>query len=444
VYSHDTAYEFRQDSNLFYLTGIEQDETILVLMPGNETRKEILFVKKKDPMREHWEGHILSKRGATEQSGIKNVYLVDRFEEFASSVLSGLPFDVPRYRASTEYHTFFDALENGKARLALVLNEQAELSGKLSQPLEFARQVKERFLGVSVQNATPIVHELRQVKTPYEQEILERSGDIASEGHLAGMRVARPGAYEYEVEAAIEATYLRMGAYGSSYPAIVASGPNATILHYSSSRRRIEPGDLLLVDSAANYQYHTVDITRTYPVAGTYTPLQKDIYRIVLAAQDAGTKAAVAGSTLDEIHLKTVEVVKEGLLKLGLITDTSGDQYRTWYTHGACHWIGMDVHDVGDRERPLEAGMAFVIEPGIYIRDGALNHLPKDSEDSKQREFVKKVRPAYEKYKNIGVRIEDSFLLTESGLKRLSTKVPRTIEEVESFLSSASVTNGAR
>ncbi|MFQ5791974.1 MAG: M24 family metallopeptidase, partial [Acidobacteriota bacterium] len=292
-----------------------------------------------------------------------------------------------------------------------------------------------------VEDATKILSSLRQVKTSYEQKILERSAAIASEGHLAGMRAALPGAYEYQVEAAIESSYKRQGAQGPSYPSIVASGPNATILHYSASTRKMEPGDLLLVDSAAHFQYQTVDITRTYPVEGSFNPLQKDIYQIVLAAQAAGEEVAQAGSTLDDIHFRTVEVVKQGLLKLGLITDSGGDQYRTWYTHGACHWIGMDVHDVGDRNRPLQPGMAFVIEPGIYVREGALENLPSTSENAA---FIRSVRRAFEKYKNIGVRIEDSYLLTDAGLKRLSAPVPRTIDEVERFMSSRRVTRGDR
>ncbi len=440
-YSNDVEYEFRQDSDLYYLTAMEQDETILVLMPGNETRKEILFIKEKDPVREHWEGHIMSQNDATVHTGIESVYLVDRFDSFVSTMLTGRPFDVPRYRASTEYSAFFEALADNRARMALVLTQLPELEGELSYPLRFARQIRERYFGLEVQNAADIIHKLRQIKTPYEAGLLRQSGLVASKGHLAGMRAARSAQYEYEIEAAMEATYMRLGAHGSSYPAIVASGPNATILHYSTSRRKIEPEDLLLVDSAANYQYQTVDITRTYPVSGTFNPLQKDIYRIVLAAQDAGIEAAVAGSTLNDVHLATVEVVKQGLLNLGLITDTSGDQYRTWYTHGACHWIGMDVHDVGERDRSLEPGMAFVIEPGIYIREGALVHLADDSDNAT---FVEKVRPTYEKYKNIGVRIEDSFLLTESGLERLSGTVPRTIDAIERYMSSGSTTSGSQ
>jgi Xaa-Pro aminopeptidase len=272
---------------------------------------------------------------------------------------------------------------------------------------------------------------LRQVKTAYEQRVLTRSVEISSEAQRAGMRAARPGAYEYEVESAIEAVYLRNGAMTPGYPSIVGSGPNATILHYSQSSRRMEAGDLLLVDAAGSYQYMTGDITRTYPVSGAFGPVQKEIYALVFEAQEAAMKAARAGNKTRDIEAASEQVIKAGLLKLGLITDASGDQFRTWYTHGICHFIGMDVHDVGDYERSLEPGMAFVIEPGLYIREAALDALEPTPQN---REFIEKVRPAVQKYKDIGIRIEDSFLLTNDGLKRLSATVPRTIEEIESFM----------
>jgi Xaa-Pro aminopeptidase len=435
IYSRDVDYEYRQDSNFYYLTGIDQEETILVLMPGNATRKEILFIKPRDPVREHWQGRLLSKEEATAQSGIGHVYLGGEFESFVSEIFAQRSYGVDRYAASSEFKTFFNALGSGKARLALVLDPRPQLSRRLSPNLEFANQLKERFVGFSVQDATGLFRDLRGIKTPYEQKILERSVAISCDAHIAGMKAARPGGYEYEVEAAIEHVYKSKGALGWGYPSIVASGPNATILHYNKSTRKMEGNDLLLVDAAASYEYLTGDITRTYPVGGAFTPTQKEIYRVVLSAQEEGIKLARAGKKLTEIHQKTVEVIKEGLLRLGLITDASSDQYRTWYTHGACHYIGMDVHDVGDNDWPLQPGMAFVIEPGIYVREGALENLPKTPANAA---FIEKVRPAFEKYKNIGVRIEDSFLLTESGLKNLSARVPKTIEEVEKAVGASS------
>jgi Xaa-Pro aminopeptidase len=429
VYSHDVDYEFRQDSNLYYLTGIDQPETILVLMPGNERRREILFISPRDPVREHWEGHILSAAEATEQSGVTTVYTTGEFEPFIKAVLGGSSYGTGPM--SGEYARFTRAIHNSAARLAVMLTPKPGLSDELPATYRFVRQVQERFPGVTATDVFPILRDLRQVKTAYERKLLQESATVSGDAHMAGMKAARPGVYEYEVEAAIEYVYKKNGAFDWGYPSIVGSGPNATVLHYNASRRRMEDGDLLLVDAAANYKYTTVDITRTYPVNGRFTAEQRELYTLVLAAQEEGMKAAVAGARVSEVHQKTVDVIKAGLHRLGLITDTSGDQYRIWYTHGSVHWIGLDVHDVGDGTRPLEPGMSFVIEPGVYIRESALDYLPKTSENAT---FAEKVRSAVRKYKDIGIRVEDSFLLTETGLHRLSAKVPRTIDEIERFM----------
>ena len=429
VYSHDVDYEFRQDSNLYYLTGIDQPETILVLIPGNERRREILFISRRDPVREHWEGHMLSPAEATEQSGIATVYTTSEFEPFMNAVLGGSPYGAGA--GSQEFARFTRAVQAGSARLALMLTPKPGLSGDLPPTYRFLRQVQERFPGIAAVDVFPILRDLRQVKTLYEQKLLQESGEVSSEAHIAGMKAARPGMYEYEVEAVIEYVYKKNGAFDWSYPSIVGSGPNATILHYNASKRRMEDGDLLLVDAAAHYKYMTIDITRTYPINGRFTPEQRELYEIVLAAQEEGMKVARAGARVAEIHQKTVDVIKAGLLRLGLITDASGDQYRLWYTHGSVHWIGLDVHDVGDSSRPLAPGMSFVIEPGVYIRESALEHLPKTPENAA---FIEKVRPIVRKYDNLGIRVEDSFLLTDTGLHRLSAKVPRTIVEIETFM----------
>lgn len=427
VYSNDVNYEYRQDSNLLYLTGIDQEETILVLMPGNETRKEILFVREADARREHWNGHSLTPAEATAASGIETVKTLDQFEPFIAEMfgkraMSGSP---------TEYGRFFRALTEGHAKLSILLEAPADLSTPPSQTAQFASRLRERFFGFNVEDASPILAELRQIKTPYEQNVLRRSVEISSDAHKAGMRAARAGKYEYEVEAAIEEVYLRNGAMSWGYPSIVGSGPNATILHYQKSSRKMEPGDLLLVDAAANYQGLTGDITRTYPIDGKFSRQQRDIYEIVYAAQQAGEKAARIGGQPRDIQAACDEVLRAGLVRLGLVTDATGMQFKTWATHGVTHWIGMDVHDVGAPRKPLDAGMAFTIEPGIYIREAALDNLAKTPENAA---FIEKVRPLVAKYKNIGVRIEDSYLLTKDGLERLSKSVPRTVDEIETFL----------
>jgi len=428
VYSTDVDYEYRQDSNLYYLTGVTQEDTILVLMPGNTSLREVLFVKDRNPVAEHWTGRLLAADDAKARTAVDLVLPTSRFEPFITAILSGRGADgINRQQAAR----FFEALDAGRARVALVLPPGRKLDDPLTPPLEFARQIRERFFGFQITDAWALLAELRTIKTAHERDVLIKDLEISSDAQMAGMRAAHPGAYEYEVKAAIEAVFRSRGSVSWSYPSIVGSGPNATILHYPQGERQMQSGDLLLVDAAANYQYMSGDITRTYPVSGTFSPLHKDVYQIVLQAQEEGIAVARSGGSLQAVHDKTVEVIKAGLLKLGLITDTKGDQYRMWYTHGAGHYIGIDVHDVGDRNRPLVPGMAFTIEPGIYIRQAVLDALPPTPENAA---LIEKIQPAVKKYLDIGVRVEDSFLVEESGLRRLSASVPRTIDEIEAFM----------
>lgn len=431
VYSRDVEYEYRQDSNLLYLTGVNQPETTLVLMPGNKTKKAILFVRDPDPRWEHRNGHRLTKDEARAQSGIETVMLASELDGFLAQ-LANRQSTGPRWAEYTgEHDAFFEALGAGRARLALVLGPRPGPNAPLTPALELAEKLRLRFVGALVTDATTIVHSLRQVKTPYERRVLQASTDISSEAHRAAMRAAKPGKYEYEIEAALEEVYQRRGAWSWGYPSIVGSGPNATILHYNESRRQARDGELVLVDAAANYQGYTADITRAWPVNGRYSREQAELYRLVLAAQEAGMQAARAGNRTRDVENAAAEVAKAGLLKLGLITDAKGDQFRTWYTHGVCHFIGMDVHDEGDYERPIEPGFTFVIEPGLYIREQALDQLPDTPE---MKAFAEKVRPVVRKYKDIGVRVEDSFLVSETGLVRLSKDTPRSVEEIEAWM----------
>ncbi len=429
-YSLDIDYEYRQDSNLYYLTGLTQEQTILVVMPGNASRREILFLEERNPAREHWTGRLLSTDDAKARTGIETVLDAGQFESFVAAMLERRPYGPIDEKEAAR---FFASIDAGRGRVHVALERNRSLDDPLTPALEFAKRIRDRFFGFQLVDATPVLTDLRVVKTPYERTVLAKDLDISSAAQMAGMRAAHPGAREYEVKAAIEAAFRARGALSWSYPSIVASGPNATILHYPGGDREMKAGDLLLVDAAANYDYMSGDITRTYPVGGLFSPLQKDIFDIVLAAQDAGAAAAKPGATITDVHKSTVEVIKAGLLKLGLITDTTGDQYRMWYTHGASHYIGIDVHDVGDRNRPLEPGMAFTIEPGLYIRQSALDALPRTPANDA---LIRAVQPAVTKYADIGVRIEDSFLLDDGGLQRLSGSVPRTIPEIEAFLKS--------
>ncbi len=431
VYSLDVDYEYRQDSDLLYLTGVDQEGTTLVLLPGNKAKKSILFVRDPDARREHREGHLLTKQEALEASGVDEVRLASELDGFLASLINRqAPFE-RRTEHSGEYDAFFDALKAGKARLALVFGRRPGPKEDLPPAYEFAERMRQRVPGLSVTDATDTVWGLRHVKTAWERAALQRSTEVSADAHRAAMRATKPDRFEYEVEAALEKVYLERGAPSWGYPSIVGSGPNATILHYSRSSRRMKAGELLLIDAAAFYEGMTADITRTWPVSGKYSKEQADLWRLVLAAQEAGMKAAVVGNRTSDVEKAAEQVVKAGLLELGLVTDAASAQFRTWYTHGICHWIGLDVHDVGDYRRPLEPGMAFVIEPGIYIREQALDALEDTPEN---RAFKEKVRPVVARYKDIGVRVEDSFLLSETGLVRLSARVPRTLEEIEAFM----------
>ena len=428
-YSLDIDYEYRQDSNLYYLTGITQAGTILVLMPGNTSHREILFVKDRDPVQEHWRGHTLSPDEARARSGVASVVTASQFEPFVDAML-GRQGSGPV--SASDAARFFDALSARRAQLAIVSENGRGTADAPSPPARFAGTMRERFGNFETTDATAIFDDLRTVKTPYERAVLVKSLEISSDAQMAGMRAARPGAYEYEVKAVIEAVHRGRGAVSWSYPSIVGSGPNATILHYPDDDRQMHAGELLLVDAACNYGYMSGDITRTYPVDGTFSPAQKDVYRIVLQAQEEAIKtAATPGATLQNVHAKTVDVIKAGLLKLGLITDPSGDQYKIWFTHGASHYIGIDVHDVGNRMRAIQPGMAFTIEPGLYVRQSALDALPRTPENLA---FIEQIQPALRTYADIGVRVEDSFLVEEGGLRNLSAAVPKTIDDIEAFM----------
>jgi Xaa-Pro aminopeptidase len=430
VYSRDVDYEYRQDSNLYYLTGIDQEDTALVLLPGAGAASEVLFLLPRDPAREHRAGRRLSREEARSRSGVATVYDSGELEPFVRAVLDRRAYP-PRSYGSPVADAYARALAEGRARVALDLDRTPALGAPLPPAHDLARKLRDAAPQLQVVDAGPVLAGLRQVKTPYERAVLTRSVEISSRAMRAAMKAAKPGAYEYTVRGALEHEWSTGGALGWGYPPIVASGPNATILHHPTYSRRLEPGDLLLIDAAANYEYLTGDITRTFPVGGTFTPDQRTIYDLVFAAQEAGIQAARAGVRPRDVHDATVVVIKEGLLKLGLITDAAGDQYRRWYTHGSVHFIGMDVHDVGDYERPLEAGSAFVIEPGVYIRQETLDALPDNPEN---RAFIEKVQPAVKRFKDIGVRIEDSFLITEQGLQNLSGSVPRKPQDVEAHL----------
>jgi Xaa-Pro aminopeptidase len=447
VYSNDVDYEYRQDSNLLYLTGIDQPETILVLVPGAKTSREVIFSSESDVTREHWNGHTLTPPEVTATSGVATVLPLSKFQSFIEALVGGSADRQTPDQPTGDFAAFHEAVKAGKARIA-ILERLPGPGGRGAAPAApppapapgsraaWVAELQSKFPGISVMGALPVVTTQRQVKTAYEQQVLRRSVEISAEAHIEGMKAARPGRWEYEVEAAIEFWYMKNGAMSWGYPSIVGSGPNATTLHYGKSTRQMQDGDLLLVDAAANFQGLTGDITRTYPINGKFTKEQREIYELVLKAQDAGIAAAQPGAPTSAITQACRAVFAEGLQQLGLITDPS--QVSAWFTHGPVHGIGLDVHDpLGPT---LVPGSAFVIEPGLYFPEYNLENLTRSGgrrggaplpPPQDPGAILALVRPVFEKYKNIGVRIEDSFLMTEQGLVTLSAKAPRQVADIE-------------
>ncbi|HEY0405852.1 MAG TPA: Xaa-Pro aminopeptidase [Pyrinomonadaceae bacterium] len=338
--------------------------------------------------------------------------------------------------AATGFEALFSAMASNEARLYLLLPSRETDSREYKQEQNFASQSARVATGFNVTTAAPIFAEMRLRKSPMELKILQHAIDITTEAFGRSMAVAARSQWEYEVEAEVEYTFKRRNADQWGYPSIVGCGPNATTLHYVESQGRILPGKLLLMDVGAEYGHYTADVTRTFPVNGKFTPEQAEVYNIVYNAQEAAARATKPGAVFpNDIHGAALEVVKDGLLRLGLITDRNSDQYRIWFMHGTSHWLGMNVHDVGGRGVKLEPGMVFTNEPGIYIREDALDYLPKTPENEK---FIAAIRPAFEKYKNIGVRIEDDMLVTDTGARWLTEALPRSISDIESMMARAS------
>ena len=425
-YSGDVAYEYRQENNLFYLTGIRHPDTTLVLMPQNSSRREILFLPDRDPRRELWDGKMASPEDVLDISGIQTVWSSSEFDSFLNSVLYGRPYR----NQSSQFDDFFADLQKGVADVYLFMEPKPGLTGEVGEEFRFANRLRERFTGIQIRDASQIFQQLRVIKSPYEVKQLQEAIDITIEAQLEVMKILHPGLWEYEVEALIEYVFKKRNSFDWAFPSIVASGPNATTLHYQGSQRQIQDGELLLMDIGAEYNYYAADISRSIPVNGKFTPEQAAIYQLVLNAQKESIASIKPGVTILTVHQKATEVLKEGLLRLGLITDPSTNQYRVFFPHGVGHFIGLAVHDVrsGDHLRP---NMVLTIEPGIYVREDSEERLVAQGVSEKE---LDKIRRALRKFMNIGVRIEDDVLVTIDGYQVLSKALPREISEIERLM----------
>ena len=398
---------YRQDSDFWYLTGISEPDTVAVFAPGAPSdRRFLLFVRPRDFAKEQWTGWRSGLDGAKKECGADAAFPID-------DLWKELP------KVWNDARSLFFGEGGDAAFREKLLSMWRARESQSSRPLPEA-------------GAGPILHSMRLVKDAAEQALMRRAAELSAEAHRAAMRRTRPGAYEYSLRSAIAETCESGGAARMAYPSIVASGPNAVILHYEQDDRPMSAGEMIVNDSACEFSMYAADVTRSYPVSGKFSPEQRAIYQIVLDAQKAGFAKVRPGTAFHEIHDATVAVIVDGLLKLGILRGDREAIIRDrsdfkFYPHGSSHWLGMNVHDVGSYGYPgpepprperyhaaatrLEPGMALTVEPGIYIPDRAEGVDPK--------------------WWNIGVRIEDDVFVTASGMECLSCAAPREIADVE-------------
>ena len=449
VYANDVDYEYRQENNLYYLTQLKQKRATLVLLPGNQKTPEILFIPRRDPLSEVWNGHMYSAEEAAQASGIREIWEAREFEPFVQAlrnrqpyqpkpenVLMSAPGGTPQVETSTGFEAAFAAAEKNEAELYMLAPRGTGPSREYPREQGFAAEWAKTPNGFVIKNAWPIFADMRVRKSAMELRLLQHAIDITNEAQQRAWRAAGDAKWEYEVDAEVVYTFKQRNADHWGYPSIVGCGPNATTLHYIESQGAVKPGDLILMDVGAEYEHYTADVTRTFPVNGKFSPEQAEIYQVVYDAQDAAAKVIRPGAMFSDVHRAATGVIKEGLLKLGLINDSKSEQYRIWFMHGTAHWLGMNVHDVGNAAK-LEPGMVFTNEPGIYVRPDALDHQPLGWKQDDWEKFKAAVRPAFEKYKGIGVRIEDDMLVTPDGTRWMTEALPRKMSEIE-----AAIANG--
>ncbi len=417
IYSNSVNYHYRQENNLYYLTALKQNGATLVITKNGDEVQEILFLPKRNPQRETWDGRMYSEEDATRRSGLTKIVDARYTRDFLEAVKNKQPFKAKDNSFSSSFVPAIVYLIQGNNR-------------EFNKENDFAKSLE----GYDVRNAFPILSRLRLIKSPYEIKIMRHSIAITNEALMRSMGMIGRANYEYEVQAEVEYTFRRRNANYWGYPSIVGCGPNATTLHYIESQGKINKGDLMLMDVGAEYDHYTADVTRTFPVDGKFSKEQAEIYQIVYDAQEAAAAKLKPGGTVGEASSAARQVIVDGLFKLGLITDKNSPQYRLWFMHGWGHWLGMNVHDVGNYSTKLQEGMIMTNEPGIYIREDALDYLP---DTPANREFIAKVKPVFEKYKNIGVRIEDDMLITKTGVEWVTKDLPRKISEIEAFMARA-------
>lgn len=402
IRNRDVEHSFRQDSDFYYLSGFVEPEAVVVLVPGRQKAEYILFCRERDKVKETWNGHRYGPEGAVEHFGADDAFPIDDLED----ILPGL-----MEHCDSVYYTIGLNPEFDKQVMNCVNSLRRGSRGGVQAPNEFV-------------SLDYLLHDMRLYKGREEIKLMRTAAKISVQAHINAMKLCQPGKNEYELEAELLYEFNRNGA-GWAYPSIVGSGANSCILHYTENDQLLKDGDLVLIDAGAEYGGYAADITRTFPVNGKYSKAQKEIYDLVLAAQEAAMKKTKPGNHWNDPHKAAVRVMTKGMIELGLLKGKLSDlikekAYSKYYMHRTGHWLGMDVHDVGDYKvddewRLLEPGMALTIEPGLYI--------PAGSKCAKR-------------WWNIGVRIEDDVVITRDGYDLLTKGLPRTTEEVEAVMAS--------
>ena len=402
--NRDAEYPFRQDSDFYYLTGFPEPDAVAVLVPGRKQAEYILFCRERDPDKETWNGRMAGIEGAIEQHGADDAFPISDIDD----ILPGLLENSERVYYTVGLDTEFDQ------RVFGWVNRIRERSRSgCRAPDEF----------VSLEH---LLHDMRLFKSRAELSMMRRAARVTALAHKRAMQVCRPGMMEYEIEAELAHEFLRHGC-NHAYQSIVGGGANGCILHYIDNNAELRDGDLLLIDAGAEYDHYAADVTRTFPVNGRFSPAQRALYDLVLDAQQAAIEQVRPGNHWNEPHMAAVKVLTRGLVRLGLLKGTPAklvrdEAYRRFYMHRTGHWLGMDVHDVGDYKvgdawRVLEPGMVMTVEPGLYIPAG--------------------MRGVAKKWWNIGIRIEDDVLVTRDGCEVLTRAIPKQADEIEHLMEAA-------
>ena len=390
----DANFPFRQNSDTYYLTGIDQEQTILVICPDHPLPqyREVLFLRQTNPTIAIWEGHKYTKEEAREASGIESIHWVD------------------------DFHSMLPVIMHHSKNVYLNLNENDRFVSDVPyKELRFSGKIRSDYPVHDYKRSGPVMAQLRSIKSDSEIAVMQNAMDITEKAFRRILGMIKPGVHEYEIEAEITHEFLMNRATGHAYSPIIASGRNACVLHYIDNNQPCKDGDVLLMDFGAEYANYAADLSRSVPVNGKFTSRQRDVYNAVLGVMREATKMLVPGNTIEKYHADVGKLMEEALIKLGLLDRSEVEKqnpasplYKRYFMHGTSHFLGLDVHDIGNKYEPMQAGMVFTCEPGIYILE-----------------------------ENLGIRLENDILITDDGPVDLMSKIPLEADDIEDLMQSA-------